>query len=127
MNPKPQNVVILGASDKPERYAYKAMKALIRHGHHITLVHPSLQQVEGQPVHRDLTTIPEPIDTVTLYVGPAISTGLQNELIALNPQRVLFNPGTENSTLADALTAAGIAHEEACTLVLLATDSFDLP
>ena len=33
MNPKSERVVIVGASDKPDRYAYLAFKLLRDHGH----------------------------------------------------------------------------------------------
>ena len=56
-----------------------------------------------------------------MYVGPAISANLAQPLLALRPGRVIFNPGTENPTLAAQLEAAGIPTEEACTLVLLST------
>jgi predicted CoA-binding protein len=125
MNPSPsQRVVIIGASDKPDRYAYKAMHALLRHGHEPVLVHPRLESIEDRPVLPDLARVHGPVDTVTLYVGPAISSTLGDALVALKPRRVLFNPGSENPALAAQLQAAGIATEEACTLVLLATGTF---
>jgi predicted CoA-binding protein len=119
-----ERVVIVGASDKPDRYAHQAMRALLRHGHNVVLVHPVLKAIEGHPVLHDLADISPPVDTVTLYVGPAISAGLGEKLIALKPRRVLFNPGTENPALESQLRAAGISPEQACTLVLLATGSF---
>ena len=122
--PQSETVVIVGASDKPDRYAHRAMLALERHGHRTVLVHPRLRDIGGRVVHADLASVPGPVDTVTLYVNPAISSPMQSALIALHPRRVLFNPGTENPALAQALEAAGISTEEACTLVLLATDAF---
>lgn len=124
MNSSPQRVVILGASDKPERYAHKAQMALLEHGHAVVPVHPRLKEIEGQAVVPDLSEVTGPVDTVTMYVGPAISAGLAEKLVALKPTRVIFNPGAENAELSDKLTAAGIQTEEACTLVLLATDQF---
>ena len=117
----PERVVILGASDKPERYAHRALLMLQKHGHQIIPVHPRLQQIEGHPVIPDLSAVTGHVDTVTMYVGPAISANLAQPLIALRPGRVIFNPGTENPTLAAQLEAAGIPTEEACTLVLLST------
>jgi uncharacterized protein len=122
--PLPQRVVIVGASDKPDRYAHKAMRALLQHGHQVSLVHPVLDSIDGLPVHHDLASVPTPVDTVTLYVGPAVSAGLGEKLVALQPRRVLFNPGTENPALEFLLSAAGIRAERACTLVLLATGAF---
>jgi hypothetical protein len=78
----------------------------------------------GVPVIADLSAISGPVDTVTMYVGPAISAGLGDKLAALKPRRVIFNPGTENAVLEQQLSAAGIICEEACTLVLLNTGQF---
>lgn len=45
-------------------------------------------------------------------------------LIALAPRRVIFNPGSEDETLAEQLREQGIACENACTLVLLRSRQF---
>ncbi|MEN3941685.1 CoA-binding protein [Prosthecobacter sp. SYSU 5D2] len=120
----PERVVILGASDRPDRYAHKAMKALLRHGHEVVLVHPRHKEIEGRPVLADVGEVTGPVDTVTMYVGPAISAGLADKLMALKPRRVIFNPGSENPELQDKLENAGIRPEEACTLVMLATGQY---
>lgn len=120
----PQRVVIVGASDNPDRYAYKALKALQSHGHTVVPVHPKLETIEGVPVVADLTDVQGKVETVTLYVGPAISSGLTQKLIQLRPGRIIFNPGTENPALEADLQVAGIPTEHACTLVLLGTGQF---
>jgi predicted CoA-binding protein len=122
--PKTERVVIIGASDNPERYSHKALLLLRQHGHEVVPVHPKLSEIEGVPVVADLSAILGPVDTVTLYVGPTISLTFKDKLIALKPRRVIFNPGTENAPLQLTLTSAGIACEEACTLVLLHTGQF---
>jgi predicted CoA-binding protein len=119
-----QRVVIIGASNNPERYSHRALLLLRKHGHEVVAVHPKLTEIEGITVVADLSAITSPVDTVTMYVGAAISNGLTEKLIALKPRRVIFNPGAENTALADALQNAGIACEEACTLVLLNTGQF---
>ncbi|CAN5883394.1 CoA-binding protein [soil metagenome] len=119
-----QCVVIVGASDKPDRYAYKAMKSLLKEGHKVLLVHPRLKQIEGLPVLHDIADISASVDTITLYVGPAISANMGESLIALNPGRVIFNPGAENPELEAKLEEAGIHTLQACTLVLLSTKQF---
>jgi len=119
-----ERVVIIGASDNPERYSHQAQLLLRQHGHEVVPVHPKLAVIEGVPVVADVRAISGPVDTVTLYVGPAISAGLKDDLVALKPRRVIFNPGTENTALQAALTSAGIECEQACTLVLLRTGQF---
>ena len=119
-----ERVVIIGASDNPERYSHQAQLLLRQHGHEVVPVHPKLAEIEGVPVVADVSAISGPVDTVTLYVGPQISLTLKDKLIALKPRRVIFNPGTENAALEEALTNSGIVCEEACTLVLLRTGQF---
>lgn len=121
---KTERVVILGASDKADRYSHKAQLLLSEHGHEVVPVHPKLASIEGVPVVADLSLIAGPVDTVTMYLGPATSGGLADKIAALRPHRVIFNPGSENPPLAAKLEAAGIAVEEACTLVLLRTGQY---
>ena len=45
-------------------------------------------------------------------------------IIKLKPQRLIFNPGTENKILAKKLNTEGIFWENACNLVLLATNQY---
>jgi uncharacterized protein len=123
-NQKTERVVILGASDKRERYSHRAMKMLLDHGHEIVLVHPKLAQIEGRDVVNDLGAVTGAVDTVTMYVGPDASAPLADKLISLKPARVIFNPGSENPALQQRLADAGIRVEEACTLVLLSTGQF---
>ena len=125
--PKNETVFIVGASDNPERYAYKAYQKLVSAGHKVMLINPRLNSVEGEKVYHsvlDAVTVTPSVDTVTVYVNPSISSELSDELVKISPKRVIFNPGSENPKLAKELTQKGIRVEEACTLVLLSTGQF---
>ena len=65
-----------------------------------------------------------PVDTLTLYVRPSISESIADDIVAMKPGRVIFNPGTESTVVQTKLDEAGILWEEACTLVLLGTGMF---
>jgi predicted CoA-binding protein len=116
--------LILGASDKKERYSHKALRMLLEHGHQVALVHPSLNSVDGIPVSHAMTDIKPPIDTVTIYVSASISDGLAEEFLKIKPRRVIFNPGAENPRLSRVLRANSISTIDACTLVLLQTNQY---
>lgn len=120
-----QTVAILGASTKPERYSYKAFKMLKEYGHNPLPVAPVIDTVEGVKAVASVKDLTVPIDTLTMYVGAKLSTPMTNDIIALHPKRVIFNPGSENPELAEALKKANIQTLEACTLVLLRTNQFD--
>lgn len=115
-------VVVLGASNNPERYSHQAVKRLRAAGFRVIPVNPKYDRIAGIPAVASLAEIDEPVDTVTVYVRPAISSQYAEDILRLKPRRVIFNvPGAENPELEERLKAAGIQVEEACTLVLLAT------
>lgn len=118
------NVAILGASDKPERYAYLAFESLKKHGHRPLPVHPKLVSIDGTAVYPSLDKVPGPVDTLTVYVSPEISSGMEKQILDFPARRVIFNPGTENPALAAKLQKKGAQTLEACTLVLLQTGQF---
>lgn len=124
MTGKAQTVAVLGASNKQDRYSWRAISLLKEHGHDAIPIHPSLAEIDGMPVTPSLGQIDRAVDTLTLYVNAAVSARLSDEIIALKPGRVIFNPGTESSDLASLLEVNGIPFEEACTLVLLDTGQF---
>ena len=119
-----QNVAILGASQKTERYSYKALQMLTEHDHSVYPVHPTLKEIEGHKVFSSLGEITDKIDTLTVYVSPKWIKDTIPSIVELKPGRVILNPGTESEDLKAALTDAGIPFLEACTLVLLRTGQF---
>ena len=122
--PANETVVVLGASPKPERYSNQAVRALVEHGHRVIPVHPLLKKIAGVVVVPALSAIKDPVNTLTLYVGPERGKELLQDMINLGPDRVIMNPGTESDELEEDLNAKGIAVLRACTLVMLRTDKF---
>jgi len=112
-------IVVLGASNKSHRYANKAIRLLLEYGFHVVPVHPKLENIEGLVVKHDLDHIQEPVDTLTLYIGPQRSAALIDDIVKLNPARVILNPGTESVALEQALMHADIPFVKDCTLLML--------
>ena len=52
-----KTVVVLGASDKAERFSNQAVKKLKHFGHKVVPIHPRLKDIEGLPVAHDLTSV----------------------------------------------------------------------
>jgi predicted CoA-binding protein len=121
---KHETVAILGASPKPDRYAYKAFEMLRHYGHQPVPVNPAFPDILGEKCYPSVSAAPGPIDTVTLYLGPARSNPLIDEIIQAKPRRIIMNPGAENSALAEKAEEAGIEVVEGCTLVMLQTGEF---
>jgi predicted CoA-binding protein len=123
-SPTAETVAILGASPKPDRYAYKAFEMLREYGHQPIPVNPAFDDILGEKCYPKISDAPGPIDTVTLYLGQARSNPLIDEIINAKPRRIIMNPGAENATLAEKAKDAGIEVVEGCTLVMLRTGQF---
>ena len=113
-----KRTLIIGASNNPERYAYKAAERLLAHGHEIELLGLRPDVIFGKTIDTERKTY-DGLDTVTLYVGPQRQPEYYDYVLSLKPKRVIFNPGTENDEFETLLKENGIEAEEACTLVLL--------
>jgi len=61
---------------------------------------------------------------VTVYLSAARSEPLAQQLVALDPKRVILNPGAESTFLTDTLEENSIEVVNACSLVMLASETF---
>lgn len=118
-----KKTLIIGASNNPERYAYKAAERLLSHGHEIALIGKRPDIIFGKTIDTEKTEF-EGIDTVTLYLSAKFQPEYYEYILSLQPKRVIFNPGTENPEFSVLLESKGIIAEEACTLVLLGTGQY---
>ncbi len=119
------SVAIIGASHKPQRYAYKAQVMLMDYGHKVYPVSGNGRQILDVPGYRSVTEINQPVDTVTLYLNASRHEPIKEELLKLKPRRIIFNPGTESRDLMSYYEAGGIEAIEACTLVMIQSDMFE--
>lgn len=118
-----KKTLIIGASIKPERYSYKAAEKLLLHKHDIYMIGNKPGFLFDYEITKSQTAYTD-VDTVTMYVSAKNQIKYYDYIISLKPQRVIFNPGTENPEFVKQLEDHGIHTEDACTLVLLATDSY---
>lgn len=118
-----KKTLVLGASVKPERFSNRAIKALTKNGHNVVAIGLRSGIVGETKIETELK-LHSKIDTVTLYLNPARQKMYYDYIINLNPKRVLFNPGTENTEFYSLLEENNIEKEIACTLVLLSTNQY---
>jgi len=118
-----KKTLIIGVSPDPSRYSYKAAHMLKRFNHDIVNVGIKKGDVAGVEIEKP-GEIHQDIDTITLYIGPALQPQYHDYILAIKPKRVIFNPGTENYELEKLLDQHDIEPVEACTLVLLSTGQY---
>ncbi len=118
-----KKTLVIGASSNPERYAYRAVTSLLEKGHAVVAIGKKIDALNGVKIQ--VKQIPfKKIHTVTLYINPKAQRDYYNYIISLAPQRVIFNPGTENPEFYALLGINNIKVEAACTLVLLSTNQY---
>lgn len=115
--------LIIGASTNPARYAYAAAHRLKKYGHKIVQIGLREGETAGEPISTKKSPL-EGVDTVTMYVGPQNQSEYYDYIMSLKPQRVIFNPGTENKEFEKLLIENNIRPVIACTLVMLATGQY---
>ncbi len=118
-------VAIIGATPNQSRYAYFAAEMLHQYGYDFVPLGIKSGEVFGKEII-DIRTYPkiEDIDTFTLYIGPNHQPDYYDYILSQKPNRIIFNPGTENTELVTLAKEHGIVTQEACTLVMLRLGNF---
>lgn len=118
-----KKTLVFGASLKFERYSNIAVDRLINKGIKTEAFGLRFGNIGGVEVNTNLGKFQD-VHTITLYLNPKRQKQYYKNIIALNPSRVIFNPGTENPEFYKLLQEHDIEVQVACTLVLLATNQY---
>ncbi len=118
-----KKTLVLGASENPSRYSYLAINKLKAYGHSVEAIGKKGGKVNGIEIQTGQPILSN-IHTITLYLNPSHQQALYTYILSLKPQRIIFNPGTENDELVELAQKNGIKSLEACTLVMLSTGQY---
>ncbi len=118
-----KTTLVIGASEKEERYSNMAVKLLASYQHKVFAIGNKvgkindIEIVTGQPKFDN-------VHTVTLYLSEKYQHEYYGYIFSLKPQRIIFNPGTENAELKILAKKHNVNAIDACTLVLLKTGQY---
>ncbi len=118
-----KKTLVIGASLKASRYSNMAIKKLRKHKVPTLALGLRKGMVEDVPIETENKMF-ENVNTVTLYLNPKRQEAYYDYILSLQPERVIFNPGTENPEFYQKLKAENIEVLPACTLVLLSTNQY---
>lgn len=118
-----KKTVVLGASPNPSRYSNRAVKRLTSNGFEAVPIGIRKGEIEGISIVTDSPFVRN-VHTITLYMNPERQKPHYDYMLSLQPERIIFNPGTENPELMRLAKENGINIEVACTLVLLSVGEY---
>ncbi len=116
-------ILVLGASEKADRYSNKAVRMLQSYGYSVVAIGNRIGSINGVEIQTE-KVIKKPIHTITLYLNSSNQRLFYSFILDSMPKRVIFNPGTENEELIEILEEKGIECVQDCTLVMLQTGIF---
>jgi len=118
-----KKTLVIGASLKEIRYSNIAIKRLRKYNVDTVAIGLRQGQVDGVNIETEMVDFKD-VHTVTLYLNSTRQQPYYDYIILLQPNRVIFNPGTENHEFYKLLQDQNIEVEVACTLVMLGTGQY---
>lgn len=105
-----RTIALVGASDRPDRPSYGAMKRLQDHGYRVIPVNPQItgEHVHGEFVFRELGQLGDPIDIVDIFRRSEAAGDVVDEAIAIGAKAVWMQLGVVNAAAAARAEAAGL-------------------
>ena len=113
-----KKTLVLGASLSTSRYSNLAIRRLKTCGSEVVAIGKVEGDIDGITIFTDKIPI-ENVHTVTIYLNPVNQAMYYDYILSIKPQRVIFNPGSENLYFEELLKESTINFEHSCTLVLI--------
>lgn len=119
-----KRTLVLGASPKPHRFAYKAIRSLQRRDVPLVAIGKKDVDLDGIIIRTGKPTDIDQVHTVALYLNAVRQKEYYEYILSLKPKRIIFNPGTTNPELAELALKNNIEIVDDCLLVMLNTGRF---
>ena len=114
-----RKIAVVGVSRDPQKYGNQIYRNLRSKGYEVYAVNPKVMEVEGDPCHPDLGSLPVQVDVVNLVVPPTVGRRVIEECLKIGIERVWFQPGAESPELIEFCSSNGlqVVHGQ-CVMVL---------
>ncbi|MEM9556257.1 MAG: CoA-binding protein [Acidobacteriota bacterium] len=121
-------VAVLGASADRRKFGNKSVRAHVDAGYRVLPIHPMAESIEGLPAFPDLAALQlEHLDRISVYLPPAVTERLLDQIAEQPADAVWFNPGSATSELVAAARAKGIEAISGCSIVDLGRSPSQYP
>lgn len=112
---------VVGASNDKMKYGYRCYKCYLQRGRKAYPVNPTCTDIEGNSVYKDLSSLPEPVKSISVITQPCITEKIVDDAIASGVTGIWMQPGAESRAAVDKAERAGlnVIHGGPCLLVVL--------
>lgn len=123
-----RTAIILGASAERSKFGNKSVRAHQQAGYQVFPVNPKADEIEGLKVYPNLSSLPDQeFERLSVYLPPAVTLGLVDEIAAIRITELWLNPGSESSELLERLKSINQPVIEACSIVDLGFSPSQFP
>ncbi len=116
--------LVLGASPNPERFSNRAVLRLLKRGIPVIAIGRREGKIGALTILKDFPENDVTVHTVTLYMNAVAQKEYYESILALNPRRIIFNPGTFNPEFASLARKNSIEVVDNCMLEMLSSGKF---
>ena len=111
-------VAVVGASSDRRKFGNKCVRAYLAAGYEVFPVHPTEPVVEGLKAYKSILEVPhEKLDRVSVYLPPAVSVGLMEQVARKTVGEVWLNPGADGVAVIDKAKDLGLNVICDCSIV----------
>lgn len=121
-----KRIAILGASQDPNKFGNKAVRAYVKSGYTVYPVNPRADEIEGLKAYPTVLDIPEDVDTASIYLPPRLTLDVLDDLARKGIKEVYFNPGSESEETYAKAESLGMQPIEACSILAVGVSPADL-
>ena len=122
-----KRAAVIGASSDRSKYGNKAVRAFQAAGYEVIPINPTESEIEGLKSYANITDVPGPLDTVTVYVRPAILVKLLPEIAQKGCDKLFLNPGTSSDTVRAECERLKLNAVEACSILAIGQAPYNFP
>lgn len=114
-----KTVAVIGASNDRTRYGNMAVRAFRRAGYEVFPVNPTESLIEGLKAYTTIKDVPGKLDTVTIYVRPAVLVKLLPDIAEKGCKDLWLNPGTTSDTVLAEVERLGLNAIQGCSILAI--------
>jgi predicted CoA-binding protein len=122
----PKVVAVIGASNDPNKFGNKAVRAYRHQGYTVIPINPHETEVEGLRAYASVLDVPGPIDMASFYVQPEVGERVIDEVARKGIPEVWLNPGADSDALIQRARVLKLHPIVACSIVAIGQNPYAL-